>query len=123
MTPEELQIAQSILTSIQNTTSYSYETLVEGTAINATLDTIAIIFSLIASLGLAYIARKETFKNRAENKYDASDLPGPIAMPCIVFAVAFILILIITSLITSTMMGFIVPEYVVMNRISESMIQ
>ena len=34
MTPDELQIAQSILTSIQNTTSYSYTTLVEGTTIN-----------------------------------------------------------------------------------------
>jgi len=123
MTPDELQIAQSILTSIQNTTSYSYTTLVEGTTINATLDTIAIIFSLIVSLGLAYIARKETFKNIAENKYDSSYLPGPIAMPCIVFAIAFILILIITSLITSTMMGFIAPEYVVMNRMLESMIQ
>jgi hypothetical protein len=108
MTPDEMELAKSILSGLKNATGYGYDVLISGTVLKNELDLIATAVWLIASV----IFIKITYKRWKIGENDDA-LPGYIGFLFIVLVIMAFLISIIEGLI----FGMIAPQYVAMDRI------
>lgn len=119
LTPEEIVLAQNVMNSLQNATGYSYTTVVYGTKIQALLDFVLVIVSIIVATISAYLIRRYTVAQIERDRSYTREMPGPVFAPCIAFVATFILTALLLSLITGSLLGFFAPEYTVINKLLE----
>lgn len=108
MTPDEMQLAQSLLEGLKNATGYGYDVLISGTVLKNEFDLLATFVWLVASV----LFIKFTYKRWNIGKNDDA-LPVYIGFLLIVLVVAAFLI----SIIEGSIFGIVAPQYVAMDRI------
>lgn len=115
LSPEEFALAQAILTKLQNTTNYSYNVLIEGTRTESLLNIVAYIFTIVLSLLISYFTYRYVLKFQKENSYN--DTSERIVGPTTMFVVSLIFIGIILSILVGILMGYILPEYMIITKL------
>lgn len=109
MTPEELELARSLLATVQNTTVQGWDILVNGTIIESMLDLVGVaLFILIGLAGSKYITKHipPEFDQELGRLWQ-----GP--------AIAFFLIVLCVciNVFLSSIMGVCIPQYTILEKI------
>lgn len=118
LTSEELGIAQGIMHSIQNTSTYGYEVSVKGTVVDGIACLICGLITIIAS----YVVVKKLYEwakkeNEIKPKWDKG-FPYLVALFGIMVAIIAIAIICNTT-IYDPFMKIFAPEYTVIKQILE----
>lgn len=117
LSQEELMLAQNVLIGLQNATGYSYEIIVRGTAVVAILNVITILTTVILGLIGAIFSYRYIINSKKNGTYEKYETPNEWWMAIIGFIVIGLITLIIMILLTSSIQGYLIPEYTVMNRV------
>ena len=106
MTPQELELARSLLASVQNTTVQGWDILVRGTVISNAINIATLSLSLLISLVVSYLGYR----------FDKGCERGTNAF-CAFFVVGFVCLIVLYLLLGSALVGVFAPEYTLLNKI------
>ena len=108
----ELQLAEKIMDSMQNVTTYSYDVMVKGTAMSSLLDTMALFIGGIIGILVWWLTKSYIEEYNKHNVEESVTLTSILAG----FA-AFVGSAILILIIFNSLLGYFNPEYVLMNKI------
>jgi hypothetical protein len=109
MTPDEMELAKSILSGLKNATGYGYDVLISGTVLKNELDLIATGIWIAVSCAVIWHVNKRIDLS----KRDAGDkMMFWCGVACCLIVIAFLI-----SIIEGSIFGMIAPQYVAMDRI------
>lgn len=106
MTPEEMELARSLLASVQNTTVQGWDILVRGTVISNAINLVTITLTLFLSFGVAWHGY------RHDDSIDA----GTNAFLTFVL-VGFLCLIALYVLAGDALVGVFAPEYSLLNNL------
>jgi hypothetical protein len=109
MTPDEMELAKSILSGLKNATGYGYDVLIYGTMLKNAINLIA-IFTWVAVTG--YIC-KYTYKSWDVSVKDDDAFGGYV---CIMALIAFGLAVILAC-VDGALFGILDPQYMVVDKV------
>ena len=106
MTPQELELARSLLATVQNTTVQGWDILVRGTVISNAINIATLTLSLLISVVVSYLGyRTDKGCERGTNAF------------CVFFLVGFICLIVLYLILGGALVGVFAPEYTILNRI------
>ena len=109
MTPQELELARSLLASVQNTTVQGWDILVRGTVISNAIDIATLTLSLLISVAVSYLNfRRDKGNERGVNALRVFALIGFVCLVVLVLGMG------------GALVGVFAPEYTLLNRIIDT---
>ncbi len=112
MTPEELELARSLLASVQNTTVQGWDILVRGMVISRAIDLVIGLISIILPGYVGFLMWKEQIKQ------DCNDKVALVLAVGIGTMVAMVLLAIMLELAVGLpALGLLCPEYSVLEKL------